>query len=117
MSINTTNISNFIAKIHLSKRGFLGIENTIDIILSPSLKIILINSNSKNNFIYKKGDTINSEEFIKWVNKNHYSFSFKTKNSKLKRELYFYFEEPLIKRVVTKKKYTNSYYSFFKNFH
>ena len=111
MSITTANINNFIAKIHLEKGGFFGVKK-ITLMVTPSFKIINIQSEFKNDLPINRGDFLNVELFTKWVIKNHYTFSFTTKNSKLKRDIYFYFNNLIIKSEVTKKKYINSFFGF-----
>jgi hypothetical protein len=102
MTISTANISNFIAKIRLEKSGFFGVKK-ITLLVTPSLKIINIESDFKNNLPFNRGNVLDIELFTKWVIKNHYNFSFTTKNLKLKRDLYFYFDILIIKSEVTKK--------------
>jgi len=48
MTISTANISNFIAKIRLEKRVFFGVKK-ITLLVTPSFKIINIESDFKNN--------------------------------------------------------------------
>jgi hypothetical protein len=111
MSITTTNISNFIAKIHLERSGVFGVKK-ITLLVTPSFKITNVESNFKNNLPFKKGDVLDVELFTKWAIKNHYNFSFTTKNSKLKRDLYFYFDNLIIKSEVIKKKSISSFFGF-----
>jgi hypothetical protein len=102
MSITTTNISNFIAKIHLERSGVFGVKK-ITLLVTPSFKITNVESNFKNNLPFNSGEFLNVEIFSTWVIKNHYNFSFITKNSKLKRDIYFYFNNLIIKSEVIKK--------------
>lgn len=107
MLMTTTNFSNFIANITLTKKGVFG-GNVIIISVTPSLKIINLHYSYKTNLPFNKGELLNVQVFSEWVIKNNYKFSFTTKNSKLKRDLYFYFDDLIIESGVTKKKYTDS---------
>jgi hypothetical protein len=95
MSLLTTN-SKFVAHIYLKKSIFFGNENVITIVVTPSLKIITINDKFKI-LPFKEGDFLKVNTLIEWVDNNKYEFTFITKNSKLKRDLYFYFDNIIIK--------------------
>jgi hypothetical protein len=114
MTISTANISNFIAKIRLEKRVFFGVKK-ITLLVTPSFKIINIESDFKNNLPFNRGNVLDIELFTKWVIKNHYNFSFTTKNLKLKRDLYFYFDILIIKSEVTKKNLLTRFISLIKS--
>lgn len=98
-----TNFSNFFAKIYLTKRGVLGMEKSIIIILSPTLKIVSVGSNFNSNIPFKKNEKIDLEVFSEWVLKNNYNLNFITKNSRFKRELYFHFDSIILNDVKEKK--------------
>jgi hypothetical protein len=98
-----TNFNNFIATIYLKKINFFGVENTISIIVTPTFKVVNINSNHRSLIPLKKGEIIDVEKFSKWVVDNKYRLDFSTKNSKFKRDLYFLFDDIILNSNISKK--------------
>ena len=96
MDTHITNFSNFFAKIHLTKRGFFGAEKFVDIVVSPNLKIVSFYTNHHIVAPICKGEKMDLDNFCIWVLNNNYELKFITKNSKFKRELYFYFDDIII---------------------
>jgi hypothetical protein len=109
------NFSNFIATLYLKKRNFLGMENTISIIITPTFKIVKIESNHNCNIPIKKGEYLNDDIFSKWVIKNNYTLNFSTKNSKFKRDLYFYFDGIILNNDIPKKNILNKIVLYLKS--
>jgi hypothetical protein len=97
------NFSNFIAILYLKKTNFLGVEKTISIVVTPTFKVVKIDSTHNSNIPIKKGEILNIEKFSKWVVENNYELYFLTKNSKLKRDLYFLFDDIILNSGVVKK--------------
>jgi hypothetical protein len=97
------NFSNFVAILYLKKTNFLGTEKTISIVVTPTFKVVKIDSDHNSNIPIKKGEMINIEKFSKWVVENNYELYFLTKNSKLKRDLYFLFDDIILNSGVVKK--------------
>jgi hypothetical protein len=110
-----TNFSNFIAKLYLKKRNFLGMENTISIIITPTFKIVKIESYHNPKIPIKKGEYLNIEKFSKWVIDNNYTLNFSTKNSKFKRDLYFYFDDIILNNDIPKKNILNKIILYLKS--
>ena len=75
------NFSNFIAILYLKKTNFLGVEKTISIVVTPTFKVVKIDSTHNSNIPIKKGEILNIEKFSKWVVENNYELYFLTKNS------------------------------------
>jgi len=109
------NFSNFIATLYLKKRNFLGMENTISIIITPTFKIVKIESNHNPKIPIKKGEYLNDDIFSKWVIKNNYTLNFSTKNSKFKRDLYFYFDGIILNNDIPKKNILNKIVLYLKS--
>jgi len=109
------NFSNFIAIIYLKKPNFLGMQNTISIIVTPTFKIVKIESNHKSNIPIKKGEYLNTDIFSKWVINNKYTLNFSTKNSKFKRDLYFYFDDIILNNDIPKKNILNKILLYLKS--
>ena len=107
--------SNFIAIIYLKKTNFLGMQNTISITVTPTFKIVKIESNHNSNIPIKKGEYLNDDIFSKWVIKNNYTLNFSTKNSKLKRDLYFYFDDIILNNDIPKKNILNKIVLYLKS--
>lgn len=97
------NFSNFIAILYLKKTNFLGVEKTISIVVTPTFKVVKIDSDHNSNIPIKKGEILNIEKFSKWVVENNYELYFSTKNSRLKRNLYFLFDDIILNSGVVKK--------------
>lgn len=110
-----TNFSNFFAKIHLSKSGLFGVKEQIIIILSRNLILVEVDLKSKKIFPFKKGDKIDLEKFSNWVSINKYELQFTTKNSKFKRELYFYFDDIILNNENKKKESANNLFKYLKS--
>jgi hypothetical protein len=92
------------AELYLIKRGLYGFFNkNISIYITNTFKIISIKKSENVTFLYKKGDTINTDDFSEWIINNNYDFYFLTQNSKLKIDLYFYFHELILNRKKKKK--------------
>jgi len=108
-----TNFSNFIATLYLKKTNFLGIQKTISIIVTPTLKVVKIES--KTDIPLKKGEYIDIENFSKWVVDNNYSLNFFTKNSKFKRDLYFHFDDIILNNKMRKKNIFNKIITYLKS--
>ena len=88
-------INNLLGKIILKKKGIF-IDDTIILFITPSFKIVKIEKINNIKFLYKEKDSIKFEGFSKWIVKNNYKFFFNTKNSKLKRDLLFYFDDIIL---------------------
>jgi hypothetical protein len=98
-----TNFSSFFAKIYLTKKGFFGVEKSIIIIIAPNLKIISVGSNFTTKIPFKKGEFMDLLLFTDWVSKYNYNLTFITKNSRFKRDLYFYFDSVILNEKKRKK--------------
>lgn len=90
-------------------------ENTISIIITPTFKIVKIESNHNCNIPIKKGEYLNDDIFSKWVIKNNYTLNFSTKNSKFKRDLYFYFDGIILNNDIPKKNILNKIVLYLKS--
>lgn len=117
MSLSAINFINFVGNIDVYKKSIFGDIVVLSIIVTPSLKIITIDGKEKKNFPFKKGDFIEVNKFIEWSKSFNFKIKFSTKNSKLKRDLYFYFDTLIIKDKKTKKKYSNRNFKKDKIFH
>lgn len=90
-------------------------QNTISIIVTPTFKIVKIESNHNSNIPIKKGEYLNPDIFSKWVIKNNYTLNFSTKNSKFKRDLYFYFDDIILNNDIHKKNILNKIVLYLKS--
>lgn len=90
-------------------------QNTISIIVTPTFKIVKIESNHKSNIPIKKGEYLNTDIFSKWVINNKYTLNFSTKNSKFKRDLYFYFDDIILNNDIPKKNILNKILLYLKS--
>lgn len=87
---------NLVAKISLKKRKFFGLfTEEITVFVTFSLKIVGITKPKGRVFLYNTGDTLNTEDFSKWIYINHYDFSFYTKSKSLKRILILEVDLPI----------------------
>ena len=102
MSLTSTNISKFVANIHLKKRMFFGNYDIITITVTPSFNIVSINDRY-NILPFEGGEFLRINSLIEWSVTHEYEISFTTKNSKLKRDLYFYFDQVILKNKNNKK--------------
>jgi hypothetical protein len=103
-------------EIFLLKRGLLGILNrNIIILVTESFKIILVKKSKTLNFIYTKGDIIDSELLSDWIVKNNYDFYFITESSKLKKDFYFYFYDVILYKKREKKSLMKKLFCLLKN--
>ena len=83
-------------------------RNTISIVVTPTFKVVKIDTIYNTNIPIKKGEIINIEKFSKWVVDNKYDMHFSTKNSKFKRDLYFYFDDIILNSNYPKKNIFNN---------
>ena len=83
-------------------------RNTISIVVTPTFKVVKIDTIYNTNIPIKKGEIINIEKFSKWVVDNKYDMYFSTKNSKFKRDLYFYFDDIILNSNYPKKSIFNN---------
>lgn len=83
-------------------------RNTISIVVTPTFKVVKIDTIYNTNIPIKKGEIINIEIFSKWVVDNKYDMHFSTKNSKFKRDLYFYFDDIILNNNYPKKNIFNN---------
>lgn len=103
MSSYHTTFSKFIGIIHLKKTNFFGFKKIIYIVVTPTFKVLKIEHTHTTDIPIKKGEIINIDVLSKWVTENKYKLSFLTKNSKLKRDLYFIFDDIILHKYDTKK--------------
>lgn len=89
-----------LGKIKLSKPTFFGFdENTITVVVSPSLKIFGVKGDPERlikNFPFKKNNILDTKQLNQWAVKNGYNITFESGVPKLRRKLYGAFGDVMV---------------------